>query len=52
MTHSLMSASFTLRASRSYRIYFVTTQSRWTTTASCVVPRICGNLDSWTIQVR
>ena len=37
-----MSASFTFQASRSYRIYFVTAQSQWTTTASCAVPRISG----------
>jgi len=28
-------------------VYFVTAQERWTTTASCAVPRIWGNLDSW-----
>jgi len=41
-----MSASFTLRASRSHPIYFVTAQARWTTTASCAVPRIYSDLDS------
>jgi len=51
MTNYTMSASFTLRASRSYRIYFVTAQSWWRTTASCAVPRIYGNLNSWTIHV-
>jgi len=34
MTNYPMSASFTLRASRSHRIYFVTAQSRWKTTSS------------------
>jgi len=46
MSDYFMSASFPLRASRSHRIYFVTAHSRWTTTASCAVPRISGNLDS------
>jgi len=46
MAKNHMSASFPLRASRSHRIYFVTAQERWTTTASCAVPRIYGNLDS------
>jgi len=33
------------KASQSYRIYFVTADSRWNITASS--PCIYGNLDSW-----
>jgi len=36
MTNYTMSASFSLRASRSHRIYFVKAQSRWMTTSSRV----------------
>jgi len=43
----LLSAAFTLRASRSYSICFVAGHLRWRTTASYPAPRICCNLDSW-----
>jgi len=38
---------FTFQASRSHCIYFVSRHSQWRTTPSCLVPRICSNLDSW-----
>jgi len=45
--YNFISAIFTLQASRSYRICFVTAHSWWRTTTSCAVPCICSNLDSW-----
>jgi hypothetical protein len=38
------STFFTLRASRSHRIFFVAKDSRWITTASSFAPRSYGNL--------
>jgi len=48
---NLLSAIFTLQASRSYCICCVTAHSWWRTTTSCAVPRICSKLGSWITHV-